>query len=246
MRGIIGNIRERHPNLIDMTVTKEAGILQYRVGASNSLNGAYGADNGVSGTGTTDYFEVASGAEYRSTTIKQNKPHVAHGAGRDRGLTRMIFDPDDFFDPAEEVPSDNQTMFMRVEKYSQALGAYEPKGPINIVLPKHFLQGVRPVLTLYGNAPAIASSAGEFPAEGAMHFHLPMFSSSIYIDNLSNTNELHVSFSPGMPTVVVRPESTYAMYDANVMEVLVSSDADSGGGEAAPAFNMSFGLQNGP
>ena len=175
-----------------MTVVKEAGVSQYRVGASNTLNGAYGADNGVGGTGTTNYFEVASGAEYRSPTIKLNKHHVAHGAGRDRGLTRMIFDPDDFFNPAAEVPSDNQTMFMRVEKYSDALGDYEPKGPINIVLPKHFLQGVRPVLTLHGNAPAINSTAGEFPAEGAMHFHLPMFSSSIYIDNLSDLSLIHI------------------------------------------------------
>lgn len=244
MRGIIGNIRERQPNYIDMTVQKEAGIIQYKVSAANSLNDAYGNTNNVGGSGTVDLFETGAGVEYRSPTIKKNKHQVAHGAGRDRGLTRMLLDPDDFFDPSDATPNDEQLMFMRIEKFSQALGDYEPKGPINIILPKHFLQGVRPLLTLHGSAPSLGSAAGEFPDQAAMHFHLPMFSSSVYIKNLDTVggNNLHVSFNPGMPMIELAPQDELGLYDVNVMEVLVSSSD----GAASVPFNMVFGLQNGP
>ena len=248
MRGIIGNVRERQPNYIDMVVKQEAGIIQYKVGAANTLNAAYGNTNGVGGSGTVDLFEIGSGSEYRSSTIKKNKHHVAHGAGRDRGLTRMIFDPEDFFDPADSTPNDEQLMFMRIAKFSEALGDYEPQGPINVILPKHFLQGVRPALTLHGTAPALNtdSAAGNFPDNEAMHFHLPMFSSSVYVKNLATVGgaNLHLSFNPGMPMIEIAPQDTLGLYDVNVMEVLVSCDA------ALPAdainFNMVFGLQNGP
>ena len=251
MRGVIGNIRERLPNFIDMSITKEVGVTQYRVSAANTLNHAYGNTNGVGGTGTVNMFTAQSGIEYRSPTVRKKKLHIASGSGRDRKVTRMLFDLADFFDPvaAPKIPADNQTMFMRVQKYSEALDDWEAQGPINIVLPKHFLQGVRPVLTLHGNAPAIASTAGEFPSEDAMHFHLPMFSTSYNIQNHSEDHALHVSFNPGMPTVLIPAGETFAMYDVNVMEVLVSSDADAAAGppgDAAPAFSMTFGLQNGP
>lgn len=244
MRGIIGNIRERQPNYIDMIVQKEAGILQYKVSAANSLNDAYGNTNAVGGVGAVDMFEIGAGGEYRSATIRKNKHHVAHGAGRDRGLTRMLFDPNDFYDPADVTPNDEQLMFMRIEKFSEALDDYEPAGPINIVLPKHFLQGVRPVLTLHGNAPALSSTAGSFPAQEAMHFHLPMFSSSVYIKNIDplGGNNLHVSFNPGTPLIELAPQDEIGLYDVNVMEVLVSSSD----GAATVPFNMVFGLQNGP
>ena len=75
-----------------------------------------------------------------------------------------------------------------------------------------------------------------------------MFSTSYNIQNHSETHALHVSFNPGMPTVLIPAGETFAMYDVNVMEVLVSSDADAAApaAEDAPAFSMTFGLQNGP
>ena len=248
MRGIIANVRERQPNYVDMIVPQEAGITQYKVGTADTLNDAYGNDNGVGGTGVVDLFEIGSGSEYRSSTIRKNKLHIAHGAGRDRGVTRMIFDPSDFFDPADATPNDDQLMFMRISQYSEALGAYEDAGPINIILPKHSLQGVRPVLTLHGTAPALgaASAGGEYANESAMHFHLPMFSSSVYVKNTATAGgaNLHVSFNPGMPMIEIAPQDTLGLYDVNVMEILVSCDATL----AADAinFNMVFGLQNGP
>lgn len=248
MRGIIGNIRERQPNYVDMVIPKEKGIIQYKVGAASTLNDAYGNTNGVGGVETVDLFEIGSGSEYRSSSIKSKKLHIAHGSGRDRNLTRMIFDPEDFFDPADATPNDEQLMFMRIQKFSEALGDYEPKGPINVILPKHFVQGVRPVLTLHGTAPALNtdSVAGSYAHENAMHFHLPMFSSSVYIKNLAGAGgaNLHVSFNPGLPMIEVSPQDTIGLYDVNVMEVLVSCD----GALAADAvnFNMVFGLQNGP
>lgn len=251
MRGVIGNVRERQNNYIDMMLSQEGGVSQYRVGAANSLDHAYGNTNGVGGTGTTSLFTAASGAGFRSHTIQKNKRHVAHGSGRDRGITRMIFDPDDFFDPigAPLVPSDSQIMFMRIEKFSDALDDFEAQGPINIVLPKDYMQGMRPVLTLFGTAPGLASSPGEFPPEEAMHFHLPTFSSSIWIKNLAETasgEDLHVAFHPGTPMVRVAPGEEIGLYDVNAMEVLVSSNRDAAGAESVPTFNMIFGLQNGP
>ena len=248
MKGVIGNIRERQPNYIDMSLSKEEGVTQYRIKSANTLNDAYGDAAGVGGEGCVELFTISAGGEFRSSTVKSKKLHVANGAGRDRKVTRMIFDPSDFFDPVDEplIPSDDQLMFMRIGKYSQALDGWEDDGPINIILPKHFLQGVRPVLTLFGNAPAIASTAGAVPTDDAMHFHLPMFSSSIYVSNLSDASSLHISFNPGMPTVVVPPGENFAMYDVNVMEVLISSDADAEADDPAPEFNMVFGLQNGP
>jgi len=249
MRGVIGNVRERQNNYIDMMLSQEGGVSQYRVSAANTLDHAYGNTNGVGGSGTESLFTAPAGVGFRSHSIKKNKRHVVHGAGRDRGVTRMIFDPDDFFDPvgAPLIPSDDQIMFMRIEKFSDALDDFEAQGPINIVLPKDYIQGVRPVLTLHGTAPGLASSPGDFPPEAAMHFHLPMFSSSIWIKNLGAAGEdLHVAFHPGMPMIQLTSGEELGLYDVNAMEVLVSSNRNAGGAESVPTFNMVFGLQNGP
>lgn len=239
MRGVIASIRERFTNHIDATIPIEAGTSQYRITAASTLDDSYG------GT-TSTLFDVAAGGFYASSGVKAKKHHtnIPSGAGRDRKVTRMVWDPMDFYDPTnadlENVPEDNDVLFMRVQRYLDAAGGFVNDGPINIILPQSSLTVARPLLTLHGTAPNVAATAGEKPLPTAMHFHLPLHSSGFILRNHHATDPLFVAFAKGHPMVQVDGGTSLAFYDANVAEVLIA------GGGKTPTFSMTISLQNGP
>jgi hypothetical protein len=247
MRGIIASIRERLPNHIDATIPLEKGTSQYRITAASTLNDSYGSTNGVGGAGGSEMFDVTSGGYFTSGSLRTRKHHavdIPHGSGRDRRVTRFVWDPMDFFDPTDallqEVPEDNDVLFMRVQRFLDAADGWVDDGPINIIMPQSSLTVARPLLTLAGTAPDTASTAGEKAPEQAMHFHLPLHSSGFILVNLDAANPLHVSFGVGHPMAVVPAADALAFYDANMSEVLISGAGNN------VAFSMVISLQNGP
>jgi hypothetical protein len=235
MRGIVASIRERLPNHIDMVIPAEAGVSQYRIRAANTLDTA--------ASGTTDVvFTVSSKEFFRSPGVATRKHHIPHGSGRDKVVTRAIFDPMDYYDPTtaatDVIPQDDDILFMRIERYLDALDDWEAAGPINVILPAVSMRVGRPILTLYGTAP-VAGTAGSKPPETAMHIHLPAYTAEMKIINLHATNNLLIAFGTGQTFSVVPPGGDVRLSSANATEMLIGSDG-------ACTFSAFLTLMNGP
>jgi hypothetical protein len=236
MRGIVASIRERLPNHIDMVIPVEAGVSQYRIRAANTLDTAW--------TGTTDVvFTVSSKEFFQSPSVKTRKHHAPHGAGRDRAVTRAIFDPMDYYDPStaatDVIPQDDDILFMRIERFLDTLGTWETAGPINVILPAAAMRVGRPILTLYGTAPQVGV-AGSKPTATAMHLHLPQYTAEMKIINLDAANDLLVAFGTGQTFAVVPAGGDIRLSSANATEILLGADT------GAVLFSAFLTLMNGP
>jgi hypothetical protein len=219
-----------------MVIPVEAGVSQYRIRAANNLDTA--------ATGTTDVvFTVQSKGFFRSPGVASKKHHIPHGSGRDKAVTRAIFDPMDYYDPTvgatDVIPQDDDILFMRIERYLDALDNWEAAGPINVILPASAMRVGRPILTLYGTAPQVGV-AGSKPPATAMHLHLPAYTAEMKIINLDAANDLLVAFGTGQTLAVVPAGGDIRLSSANATEILLGADT------GAVLFSAFLTLMNGP
>lgn len=233
MKGIIANIDVRLRNLIDISIPRTEGITGYRVNAASTLDDAYGNDNGVGGNGTDNLFEVNAGAFFKSPKLGRGRvgPEVTK-------RTRAVFNPDEFYTQAGQTPLDNQVMFMRVERFSTALGAYEAEGPINIIMPYGALSVRRPALSLFGTAPSVSCTAGAIAPDDALHFHLHLYAVNLQIKN-HGVDPMFISLGRGLPMLRLDGGELLSMFDTNITELFI------GGNGANPTFSIAASLQNG-
>jgi hypothetical protein len=218
---------ERHNNYADLSIRTRAGVIAYRVGAANTLDTAF--------AGTTAMFTAKAGTSFRSKGIRQAKK------GRllesNRGLTRMVFDPDEYFAVGGDLPHDNKMSYVRVEEQNPA-GTFLSPGPILVMPPCGFWATPRPSLTLRGTAPNVATTADLTPPPGAMVFVLPRFSDHVTIVN-EDAAALFVSFDSSMPEITVKAGATTALFDGAYNVVYVRGDG------ATVEFSMFFAIVNG-
>jgi hypothetical protein len=218
---------ERHHNYADLSIRTRAGVTAYRVGAANTLDTAF--------AGTTAMFTANAGTSFRSKGIRQAKK------GRllesNRGLTRMVFDPEEYFVIGGALPHDNKVSFVRVEEQNPA-GTFLSLGPILVMPPGGFFSSPRPSLVVKGTAPNVAVTADLTPPAGALVFVLPKFSDHVTIVN-EDVVTLFVSFDASQPEIPVAMGATLALFDGTYTTVYVRGDG------ATAAFSMYFAIVNG-
>lgn len=198
---------------VELVLPAKPTAMSFVVGAADTLNTAF--------SGTTEMFRVPSGGTYRSPNIRER------GLGRtyysNRGLSRALYDPEDFWSGGSTIPHDFQTAYLRVSEVSPA-GTVGPEGPIFVLTPPAFFDNPRPVLTLSGTAPSVTPLASGLPPTTAMHIALPKFTDNIRIRNLSATDELFVCFSPGQAAYAIPTETTENFFDAAVSDIFLFGD----------------------
>lgn len=196
----IPNILDRAKQLARIQFINNEDILAYRVRVANTLDNAYGPNNGVGGVGTTALFDVLRGRSFISKTIRQRGTGISGDITR--GQTRATFDPNEYFGLTPEVPPDNNLWFLRVQVStvaSAALAGSVPAGfpggvfpgtadetnqsKILIMRDPDFQSVPRPALSLYGTAPDIGAVPGLPAPPGAMVFGVPAFADAIVITN---------------------------------------------------------------
>ena len=224
----IPSIQYRSPNYINMTFPILAGVQKIRVSGASRINDAYGNVAGVGGGGPIPMFEVSSGATYSSPSVKARKIPFED---TNRGVTRMVIDPDDFATPAQAagtsyLPTDDQTLFIRIETWNPVAGAWNPPGPIMIIPPYDFFTTKEPVFTVTGLTPNMALGAWpaglpDFMPPTVMNFMLSAYSQTISVGNLDPARVLFASFHPGMPPTVILPQSDMGLTGAGVPEFFV-------------------------
>lgn len=196
----IPNVIERFTAYAKLQFRNNPDILGYRVRVANSLDNAYGPTNGVGGVGTTALFEVLRDRVLVTKTIRLRGTGVS--GDTTRGLTRAIFDPNEYFGLTPEVPPDSALWYLRTQvstvSTAAAAGSVQAGFPggvfpgtasaadqsdILIMQDPTFFSVPRPALTLYGTAPDVGAVPGlPAPAE-AMRFHVPAFADAMVITN---------------------------------------------------------------
>lgn len=229
----IPSILYRQPNYLNMTFPIQPGVPKIRVSGAARLNDAYGNVAGVGGGGALPMFEVLSGATFKSPSVMA-KNHPFEDINR--GITRMIIDPDDFATPAQPpgtsyLPTDDQTLFLRVETWNPVLNTWNAPGPITIIPSYDFFTTKEPVFTVTGLAPNMAVGAWpavlpDFMPPTVMNFLLPAYSQTVSIANLAAVggDTLFVSFHPGMPPTVVKPDKDFGLTGSGIPEYFIGAD----------------------
>jgi len=227
--GIVPNVVERHPNYVDIYFKNDPNVSRYRIGGQRTLDGAW--------TGTTAMFELERNRTFRSRAVRQRRLGILSDSIR--GTCRAIFDPMDYYDGgggvAPTLPNDQETLYMRVEEFRVALGAYAAAGPVLIVPAPGFYSMPNAQLTVAGTAPASAGGVnpGDPVSANAMHFVLPRLGLEINMTNLDAANDLYYSLGQDRPLSVL-PAASGEYITGSFKEMLV----EGGGGNVQFSFNI--------
>lgn len=184
----IPNVLERAVGLMRLQYRNDPDILGYRIRVANTLDAAYGPDNGVGGAGTFALFDVDRDTTYISKEFRLSRRGLT--GETTRGQTRAIFNPNEFFGLDPVVPADGQLWYVRTQVRTTASPAFPGtadnlnQSDILIVRTPTFQSVPRPALTLYGTAPNLAAAAPGLSApEEALTFHVPSFADAMVLTN---------------------------------------------------------------
>jgi len=220
----VPNLLERQKQFAVLQFINDSDILGYRIRVANTLDNAYGADNGVGGAGTTALFDVLRGRSFISKEIRQKGTGISGDITR--GQTRATFDPNEYFGLSPEVPPDSQLWFLRVQVSTVSTAAAAGSVPagfpggvfpgtadntnqskIVIIRDPDFRVVPRPALSLYGTAPDLATAAPGLPAPPeALVFGVPAFADAIVITNHDAATPLLFSVAEDQPLMQIDPE----------------------------------------
>jgi hypothetical protein len=247
----IPNILDRAKQYAAIQFINNPDILGYRIRVANNLDNAYGAANGVPGTGTTALFEVLRGRTLITKEIRIKGTAISGDITR--GQTRATFDPNEFFGLSPEVPPDSHLWFMRTQVSTVATAAVAgsvqagyPGGvfpgtgdntdqsKITIMRDPDFQSVPRPALSLYGTAPALAGAVPGLPAPAeALIFAVPAFADAIVITNHDAVLPLFFAVSEDQPLMQIDP-GTSITHASGMKDDLVICAAAGGN----PNFSM--------
>lgn len=218
----------RFAGTTEMVIRTDSSVGWYRISGAHSLDACFSSSNTL--------FQVPAGAHYRSITLRKNKTGFACGSFR--GLTRMVFNLDDFWQAGGTYPHDAQTSFLTVTEIARD-GTARPEGPIFVLPTPDNLYTPRPSLVVAGTAPSLAVTDNGIPPAGAMHIVLPKFADNVRIRNLDAGQDLLVALGPNQVEFTVASDTVEALYDSTVSEIILHSV----GGTCA--FDIKFALVNG-
>lgn len=186
----VPDLVERYPGFVDLAIRTRPDVRAYRLSAANTLNAAFAAP--------TAFLTVQAGTIFQSRSVVRER--LGRTQESHRGMTRIQYNPDDFWAGGGTLPHDIDVSYLVVEEQDQA-GVFRPEGPILIVPSHGFFNSVQPAMQIVGTAPNVATTTTGVPPVGAMHFVIPRYSTSIAIRNLSAgiPTSLYVSFDTNMP-----------------------------------------------
>jgi len=217
---------DRHPNFVDLAIRTRAGVAAYNLGGADTLDVAY--------AGTTAMFTVPAGGTFRSYNLRKKRLGILGESNR--GLTRMKYDPEEYWVGGGTLPHDIMVSYLRVAEVNTA-GVVLPEGPILVVPPDGFFVTGRPSLVLRGTAPALAGTVTGLPPALAMHVVLPQFSDHITFRN-EGAADMRVSFDASQPELSI-PAGSEQLFDGTFTDLYLRGDG------GAPEFSLYLAIVNG-
>ncbi len=261
---------ERHPGLVDVMLRDKPDVAGYRLYAHATLDGCYGnpdafggGDSGVGGTGPDVFLTVNRSATVSSPSVIR-RGWGAIGESR-RGMARAYFSLDDYTTPGNNIPSDSDQAYIRVQENARStgwrvvLGATNNDapvlGPIYILPVPGFMSTNLPTMTFAGTAPANTQSAAllvpklnvasDFP--NPMVIVLPRACDELTLKNLEAAagTSMLVSLGLGMPMIEVAAQDSFVVSDGGIKTIVLASADNAGGAAVAPSFSAVASIYSG-
>jgi len=229
----VPSVIRREPHLIDLAIPIEPGVTRYRILGSQTLNGAYGNAHGVPGPAVpTTILEAQSGEYFRSPSVRRRRPSpIVEESFRNQ--TRIMFDIMDYQGPGNPLPVDDQPLFLRMQKFHVATGAFLPQGPILIVPAPGFFNTRYPSFSCSGSAPGILCQFGGVMPADALHIVFTAAVSAITFENLNAATSMMISFNKKMTTMELAGAGLFT-HNGELDEILFGSPLNN------VAINFSF------
>ena len=220
------NTQYRSKNLVNFTIRNRPDVTSYQVGGASRLEDAYGAGFGVGGGGTINMFTVGSGQTFLSQAIRAKRLGMLDEVSR--GLSRAIYDPDEFFAPtppagASGLSDDDNVAYLRVTPFLRSTGAFGPQGPIYLLPSYDFFTSPAPTYTVSSTAPRFVSIPTFANSPAIMNLVFPSFVQTLNLTNTHGVAILCVAFAPGQPPLQLAPGTSINLTSVGVPEVLLFS-----------------------
>ncbi len=235
---LIPSLNYRSFEVIDMSLSNTLlrNAQQVQVHGASNLNDAQNNPSLM--------FSVPVGRTFISSTLKKQKNRGQEDTKRDQ--TRFLFNPNDFTTiptaGQTRIPPDSDILYIRVRTQLKN-GEFSDFGPVVAVPPYDFFGVTVPYFTTVGNAPDLDTN-GVIPdvmGQGCLNLHLPYFSGTFNIKNLSAVQggfNLFFSLSAGMSPSILRPGEEISITGVSVPEFFVGADG------GAPLFTIRCGIVN--
>ena len=133
-------LSERKKNYINVVIPLREGVGSYKVFIANTLDNAYNP------TTLVEIFEVRHNKTFLSPSIKKSR-NPNYELGVNSKITRMVFDPMDYYDPTTNTATDEQQMYLRVQEVDKS-GTALALSEILIIPPPNFFMYPSGAITL--------------------------------------------------------------------------------------------------
>lgn len=226
------NLLDRYPGYVRLMWRNKPEILRYRVRVADTLNNAYGNFNGVGGLGTYALFDVEQGTSHITKPIL--KRGLAPTSGNHRNQTVALYDPNEFFGAATQVPPDTAIAFVRdhVGTKSSPLPAFPgvptnlQQSPIKIVPAPFHLSTFWPTLAMPGTAPTVAGVLeGDLPPDDSMQILVPPFARNMILTNVG-AGDLLYSTDPSSPLITIPAGGAVTQMMGTVLSLCSTANPD--------------------
>lgn len=186
-------------------------------------------------------FDVRYDYTYRSPYVLASRIKVDESH---RDQTRFIFNLDDFATAnngiGARIPTDDEVCFIRIRGRIKATGQFTDYGPLVVLIPYDFFSTSAPVFTTIANAPDMGANIPDSLDSGGLNLHLPSFSHTVNIENISAVagEDLYFSCSPGMTPSLLKPGTSISLTSSSVGEFFF------GGNNSTPQFTIRCSVIN--
>lgn len=235
---LLPSLNYRNKEFIDMHVSSISlrNMSSVEVYAASNLTDAQNAPRFL--------FTVPYDSSFYSETIKRTRRRGAYESAKDQ--TRFIFNLNDYSTAPQpnqtRIPPDTDVCYLRLRGVYND-GTFSPFGPV-VCIPSYDFFGVTaPVFTTIGTAPNI-DSQGVIPdilGEGCLNIHLPFFSQTVNIQNISSAQDggnIFFSCAPGMSPTILRPGENFVLTSGAVPEFFIAGESNT------PLFTIRCSLVN--
>lgn len=214
-------LSERKKNYINVVIPLREGVGSYKVFIANTLDNAYNP------TTLVEIFEVRHNKTFLSPSIKKSR-NPNYELGVNSKITRMVFDPMDYYDPTTNTATDEQQMYLRVQEVDKS-GTALALSEILIIPPPNFFMYPSGAITLTSslihNHGGV--SVGSLPHPTDMTFVVPNYLNFFRLHvPAAATHDLLYSPNKGMPYVLIPKGEIFNLFSiANNQLFLASAGA---------------------
>jgi len=220
---MIKNVRlvGRQDNMVDIMIPDRTGVSAYKIWVSPTLEGAY--DLNPATTGLVEILELSPQQVYVSPSLKRQGREKQMGSNR--GITRVVFNINDFSVNDPNVPNDDQQFYLRVQEVDMS-GTGTSFSPILIVPPPEFYYFQQGTLTLVATIPDTGLNQGDLPNNSAISFIVPKFASYVHMLQTGGTGQLLYSPIESMPLINI-PSGGLNLFSCANKQFIFSTDGGS-------------------